>query len=120
MEPVAHRSPPDPLALRGLLGAGFARSVGGVCYQPRPQAEGALLSRYFRKSVLWRPGSAPGSRLPPAAAARSQTAVATTRGSCASTVSRPASCSPGVGQREQAYLRLRTAGVADRYTVTPL
>ena len=67
---------------------------------------------------LWRPGSAPGSRQSLAEAARSQTAVAITRGPCASTVSRPASRSPAVGQRERAYLRLRTAGVADRYTVT--
>ncbi len=33
LEPVRHRSPPDPLTLRGRLGAGFVCSVGGVRYR---------------------------------------------------------------------------------------
>ena len=49
LEPVRHRSPPDPLALRGPLGSGFARSVGGVCYQTAARSERhTFLSRKLR------------------------------------------------------------------------
>ena len=33
LEPVRRRPRLDPLALRGRLGSGFARSIGGACYQ---------------------------------------------------------------------------------------
>jgi hypothetical protein len=49
LEPVRHRSPTDPLALRGPLGSGFARSVGGVCYQTAARSERhTFLSRKLR------------------------------------------------------------------------
>src|SRR5258708_6900449 len=49
LEPVRHRSPPDPLALRGPLGSGFARSVGGVCDQTAAWSERhTFLSRKLR------------------------------------------------------------------------
>jgi hypothetical protein len=55
LEPVRHRSPPDPLALRGPLGSGFARSVGGVCYQTAARSERHTkvtnLSRKLRSSI---------------------------------------------------------------------
>src|SRR5712671_2490165 len=52
MEPARHRSPPDPLALRGRLGSGFARSIAVPAIEPWPEMQSTLTSRNFRRSVL--------------------------------------------------------------------
>ena len=60
LEPVRHRSPPDPLTLCGRLGAGFVCYIGGPASEPWPEIGETLPSRNFRGSVINRQ---PASRL---------------------------------------------------------
>jgi hypothetical protein len=57
MEPVRHQPRPDPLALRGRLGASFARFLGGLAiplYGLRSRAHSPELYEVYRLE----PGSA--------------------------------------------------------------
>jgi hypothetical protein len=53
LEPVCRRSRLDPLALSGRLGSGCARSTVVPVIKPYPEMEGTVVSRNFRRSVLF-------------------------------------------------------------------